>query len=106
MISRIWKATATERGAAAYAEHFRAHVIPSMARLDGYEGAMLLQRQSGERVDVLVISFWRSEEAITAFAGPDIQRAVVATDARRALECFDETVTHFAVIAHDATDLK
>jgi len=105
MISRIWKATATEPGAAAYAEHFRAHVLPAIARVERYQGAMLLQRDAGGQVEVQVISFWASEEAIRAFAGPDIQRAVVDDDAREALESVGETVEHFAVVAYDAAGI-
>jgi heme-degrading monooxygenase HmoA len=106
MISRMWKATATHDGAAMYAEHFRAHVLPSLQRLEGYHGAMLLQRVAGQRVEVLVISFWRSEDAIRRFAGSDIDRAVVAADARLALESFDDVVNHFAVVEHDGLNLS
>jgi heme-degrading monooxygenase HmoA len=106
MISRMWRATATDAGATRYAQHFRGHVLPTLARVDGYHGAMLLQRASGAGVELLVVSFWRSEEVIRAFAGPDITRAVVADDARDVLESFEDTVSHFAVIDHDAWQMN
>jgi len=61
----------------------------------------LLQRPQGNRVEVVVISFWKSEEAIRAFSGPHIDRAVVAEEARGVLESYDEIVSHFEVIADD-----
>jgi heme-degrading monooxygenase HmoA len=102
MVSRVWRATGTTAGAAAYAKHFHGHVLPSMARIDGFQGAMLLQRAFGRGVELVVVSFWLSEQAIHAFAGPDADRAVVADEARRVLEYCDDAVTHFTVVAQDA----
>ena len=102
MISRMWKAIATHAGAREYAEHFRTQVLRSLQSEDGYRGALLLQRvRDDDRVDVRVVSFWESEAAIRAFAGPRIRTAVVADEAREMLESFDDTVSHFTVIAAD-----
>jgi heme-degrading monooxygenase HmoA len=101
MIARVWRATATQSGAAQYARHFHDHVLSSLQRIDGYRAATLLQHSSSQRVEILVISFWSSEDSIRAFAGPDVRRAVVADDARRMLESCEETVEHFAVVAQD-----
>jgi heme-degrading monooxygenase HmoA len=102
MISRIWKAIATASGARQYAEHFHGHVLQDLRAVPGYQGALLLQRPQDNRVEVVVISFWESEEAIRAFSGPHIDRAVVAQEARDVLESYDETVSHFDVIADDS----
>ncbi len=102
MISRIWEAVATRSGAREYAEHFRTNVLRTLQSVDGYRGALLLQRpRDDDRVEVRVVSFWESEDAIRAFAGPHIQTAVVADEARRMLESCDDTVSHFTVIAGD-----
>jgi heme-degrading monooxygenase HmoA len=101
MVARLWRATATEGGAALYQQHFAERVLPSLQRLRGYAGALLLQRPVGNEVQLLVISWWASAEAIRDFAGPDINRAVVDEEARRVLERCDETVEHMTVRASD-----
>jgi heme-degrading monooxygenase HmoA len=101
MISRVWTATATPDGATGYAGHFRSHVVPALRMIDGYAGAMLMQSTTNGVVNLIVISFWTSEDAIRQFAGADFQQAVVADDARRILQSFDDKVRHFSVVAHD-----
>ena len=51
----------------------------------------------GESTELVVISWWISEEAIRGFAGDDFERAVVADEARRVLTSFDDTVRHYEV---------
>ncbi|TMI79435.1 MAG: antibiotic biosynthesis monooxygenase, partial [Bacillati bacterium ANGP1] len=77
MIARIWKAETTPAGAPGYAEHLRARVVPALRQVDGYAGAMLLERSSAGGVEVVVITLWRSLEAIRGFAGADLENAVV-----------------------------
>jgi heme-degrading monooxygenase HmoA len=101
MISRVWRATATPDGALGYAQHFQSHVVPALAGIDGYQGAMLLQSTTNDVVDLIVVSMWASEDAIRQFAGSDLQQAVVADDARRVLRSFDDKVRHYSVVAHD-----
>jgi heme-degrading monooxygenase HmoA len=101
MISRIWTATATPEGAARYAEHFQNQVVPALGAIAGYQGAMLLQSPRNGVVDLIVASFWTSEEAIRQFAGSDVQRAVIADDARRILQSYDDRVRHYSVVARD-----
>ena len=44
-----------------------------------------------------VFSWWESEDAVRAFAGADIGRAVVAEEAKRVLVSFDADVRHYSV---------
>ena len=97
MIARVWTARARPDGADAYAAHFTDHVVPALEAVDGYQGATLLRRARGESTELVVISWWISEEAIRGFAGDDFERAVVAEEARRLLTSFDDTVRHYEV---------
>lgn len=97
MIARVWTARARPDGADAYAAHFNDHVLPALEAVDGYQGATLLRRARGESTELVVISWWISEEAIRGFAGDDFERAVVAEEARRLLTSFDDTVRHYEV---------
>ena len=101
MVARMWRATATEAGARLYEQHFRGHVLPSLRALNGYAGGVLLKTPSEQHIELLVISFWASESAIRAFAGSDVSRAVVAEEASRVLETYEEIVTHFSVETSD-----
>ena len=102
MIARIWSAQTTPAQAPAYAAHLQHRVLPELRGLDGYAGALLLQRDAAESVEVLVITWWRSLEAIRRFAGADLERAVVADEARAVLTQFDRRVRHYEVVVEDA----
>jgi heme-degrading monooxygenase HmoA len=102
MIARIWSAQTTPAQAPAYADHLRSQVLPAVAKVDGYAGAMLLERAVPDGVEIIVITFWRSLDSIRGFAGADIEEAVVAEDAAALLARFDRRVRHFEVVANDA----
>jgi heme-degrading monooxygenase HmoA len=101
MIARTWSARTTPAHAAKYAAHLRDRVIPEIERIDGYQGAMLLEREAAEQIEMTVITYWRSLDAIRAFAGDDLERAVVADEAAALLTDFDRRVTHWRVVAED-----
>src|SRR5262249_26061394 len=102
MIARVWSARTTPGKAPAYAEHLRRRVLPALRTIDGYEGALLLERPAGGgAAEVVVVTFWRSEEAVRAFAGPDPGAAVVAGEAAALLAEFDRRVRHFTVALRD-----
>jgi heme-degrading monooxygenase HmoA len=99
VIARAWSARATLAGATAYELHFRASVLPALARLAGHCGAQLLRCDDGDRVELLVLTYWDSIEAITRFAGVDPEAAVVEDDARATLISYDARVKHLQVVA-------
>ncbi|HTZ36419.1 MAG TPA: antibiotic biosynthesis monooxygenase [Stellaceae bacterium] len=98
MIVREWRGWASREHAAAYPEHFRTVVLPELRALAGFVGATLARRDDGARVEYLVLTRWRSLDAIRAFAGGDIGRAVVEPGAAAALVAFDETVRHYEAV--------
>ncbi|MFG2002918.1 antibiotic biosynthesis monooxygenase [Spirillospora sp. NPDC048911] len=98
MIARVWGAIATEKGADAYRSHFEGEVLPSLRRLNGHRGAYLMERDTEGAVEIEVVTLWESMAAIRAFAGQDVDTAVVEPAAREALTGFDDTVTHFTVV--------
>jgi hypothetical protein len=126
MIARVWTARASGANARRYAEHLRDAVLPVVQRVPGYAGATLLEgRTSGasgasgasrangasgvteagsaadDEIVITVITWWRSEADIRAFAGDNITRAVVTDEARGLLTRFDDTVRHFEVMLED-----
>jgi heme-degrading monooxygenase HmoA len=102
MIIRVWMAPTTEEDQHKYYKHFRSQVLPALHRLDGYEGASLSSRRSHNGVEILVMTRWRSLEAVRAFAGPDAEQAVVADEAARVLKNWDASVKHYETVLEDA----
>ena len=101
MIARVWSAEATPDHAPAYVDHLSKVVLPAIRKTQGYAGAMLLQRPAGAAIEIIVITYWRSLDALHGFAGADLEKAVVATDAVALLTRFDERVRHYEVAVHD-----
>jgi hypothetical protein len=62
---------------------------------------MLLERPVAGAVEVLVITFWQSVDAIRGFAGDDLEGAVVAEAAAALLTQFDRRVRHYEVAVND-----
>jgi len=101
MIARYWSAHTTRAHAPAYADHLRNHVLPTVQKVDGYAGAMLLEREISDGVEIVVITFWKSLDSIREFAGVDIEEAVVADEAASLLTQFDRSVRHYQVMVKD-----
>ncbi len=73
--------------------------MPELRALDGFVDASLLRQERGDEVGIFVITTWTSRDAIRAFAGADIERAVVEPEAAAALTSFDATVQHWDVLS-------
>ncbi len=101
MIARVWAAHTSSGHLTAYLEHLRGQVLPGLQRLDGYEGMTVLDRPLADGIELIVITYWRSMDAIRGFAGADVERAVVAKEAAALLTRFDERVRHYVVALSD-----
>lgn len=102
MIARVWRGWAAPEGADAYERHFRSSVLTELEGLEGFRGATLLRRASGdevEEVEVLAITWFESMDAVRRFAGPEPERAVVQEAAHRVLSRYEEAVSHYEVRA-------
>ncbi len=101
MIARVWSARATPARAPDYVEHLGTRVLPGLRAVDGYAGGMLLQHPTADAVEILVITFWQSLDSLRAFAGDDLEAAVVADEAAALLTQFDRRVRHYEVAVKD-----
>ena len=104
MVARYWSARTTHEHALQYSAHLERHVLPALRALAGYAGAKLLQRTTGTGVEVVVVTWWESLDAIRAFAGDDLETAVVADAAAALLTDFDRRVRHYDVVLQDSMD--
>lgn len=97
-MARIWRGWARAEDADRYESLFRNEVLPHVTQgVRGYRGTELLRRAVGHEVAFTTIFYFDSMEAIRAFAGDDVDRAVVPAAVQDLLIRFDETVTHHEV---------
>ncbi|HXL21383.1 MAG TPA: antibiotic biosynthesis monooxygenase [Candidatus Dormibacteraeota bacterium] len=101
MITRLWSARTTPQLSSAYLEYFEQHVLPELRAISGYVSAQVLTNPSAAQIEILVITVWQSLDAITAFAGPDCESAVVHPAASALLTDYDRRVRHFAAALSD-----
>ncbi len=97
MIARVWHGWAPAGTADAYEAELRTAVLPGLRGVDGYRGALVLRRREGEEVAFVTVTYFQSEGAIRAFAGEDVERAVVTPAAREVLSRFEERARHYEV---------
>jgi heme-degrading monooxygenase HmoA len=98
MIVRAWRGRAASDNPSGYAAHFHQTVLPELRHIAGFLGASLLRTDRQDGIEFLVLTRWQSMDAIRAFAGDEVSRAVVEPDAVAALVGFDKTVTHYEVV--------
>ena len=98
MIIRAWRGLAAAGRQEAYPEHFRRNVLPDLKAIDGFLGVQLLRRPTSNGVEFLVLTRWTSMDAIRAFSGSEVGRAVVEPQAISALADYDRTVAHYDVV--------
>jgi heme-degrading monooxygenase HmoA len=102
MIARIWSGTVRSADAADYADYIRATGFAEYGRTPGNRGAWLLQGERGATTEIIALSLWDSTAAIRAFAGDDIEAAVLYPEDERYLVDGRSTIAHFEVVDHVA----
>ena len=95
MIARLWHGWTSKGNADAYEALLRTKVLPGIHRGRGYRGAYLLRRAEGAEVAFVTITLFASMDAVRAFAGKDLELAVIEPEARKLLARFDERSVHY-----------
>ncbi len=101
MIARFWTAKIAQAHARVYADHLKSQVLTTLRKVDGYIGVKLLERETSDGVEIVVITFWQSLDAIRKFAGPDLEKAVVSDDVISLFLQYDQRVRHYKVVVTD-----
>ena len=98
MISRHWTGLAKAGCTGAYVEHLQTETFPAIRKLPGFVDASILSRVVAEGVEFLVVTQWESLDAIRAFAGEQLDEAVVPAEVRDMMIKYDRQVRHYEVI--------
>jgi heme-degrading monooxygenase HmoA len=97
MVVRFWSARTTQVRFPEYLRLFNQNVLPSLRAVDGFLEARVISQSDGVVVQFIVETLWSSMEAISCFAGPDHEQAVIADEALHLLTSYDHRVRHYLV---------
>lgn len=95
MIARVWRGATRLADAQAYLAYLERTGLAEYRATPGNRGAWVLWRAVGDEAEFNTLSFWENEDAIRAFAGEDISRAVFYPDDDRFLVRRELTVDHY-----------
>jgi heme-degrading monooxygenase HmoA len=98
MIARAWHGVVLENKAEEFLDYVKETGVPGLRSTPGNQGVMVYRRVEQGRVHVLLTSFWQSYQAISAFAGPDIERARYYPKDEEYLIELEPNVTHYEVV--------
>jgi heme-degrading monooxygenase HmoA len=98
MISRQWRGLARPECAEQYVTHLRSETFPHLQAIPGFVAASILRRELDHGTEFLVVTQWRSMDAIRQFAGSDPDVAVVPDAVRQMMLEYDRVVRHYAVV--------
>ena len=101
MIARFWTAKIAQAHAHIYADHLKSQVLTTVRKVDGYIGTKLLERDTGDGVEIVVITLWQSLDSIRKFAGSDLEKAVVSEDVVSLFLQYDRRVRHYKGVVED-----
>jgi len=104
MIARRWRGWAdSAANADAYVAHFERSVRPRLAQTGGFVDATVERvEHEGGRTEIVVVTRWESLDAVRAFAGDELEAAVVEPEARAVLDEYDARVRHIELRDGDA----
>ena len=100
MIARTWTGVVLRADADAYADYIRETGFAEYGRTAGNRGAWMLRRDEGDRTEFITLSLWDSVDAIKAFAGEDIEAAVLYPEDERYLIGGESRTAHYEVADH------
>jgi heme-degrading monooxygenase HmoA len=98
MIVRTWRGATRVEDAEQYLEYVYQTGVADYLATPGNCGALVLRRVVADRAELLLITFWDSEEAVRRFAGPQPDRAVFYPNDDRFLVARDEHVDHYELV--------
>jgi len=78
-----------------YVAHLRRDTFPQLKGIAGFVDATILRRPVERGVEFLIVTRWRSLDAIRQFAGAAAEVAVVPDEVQRMMLDYDRRVAHY-----------
>lgn len=82
-----------------YADYIEETGMRAYRETPGNRGAWMLRRDEGDRTEFVTLSFWDSLDAVRAFAGDDVERAVFYPEDDRFLVERETRVLHYEIVS-------
>jgi heme-degrading monooxygenase HmoA len=98
MIARIWRGAVRPGDADRYADYMRGTGVKEYAETAGNRGVLMLRRDESDRSEFVMVTLWESLDAVRAFAGDEVERAVFYPEDEAFLVERDLTATHYEVL--------
>jgi len=98
MIARIWHGVVPSDKSDEYVEYLNQTGVPDLRATPGNREVKVHRRKEGDRVHFLLISYWDSQDSITAFVGPDIETARYYPRDREYLLELEPGVQHYELV--------
>jgi heme-degrading monooxygenase HmoA len=83
--------------AESYLRHLQRDTFPQLAVIPGFVRASVLRREVEAGTEFQVVTIWESLSAVRAFAGPDLEAAVVPPAVDAMMVHYDQRVVHYEV---------
>ena len=81
-----------------YVAYLKDDTFPHLASLAGFVRATILRRDVAGGTEFQIVTVWDSLQEIEAFAGVDIDRAVVPPVVKAMMVDFDRRVVHYEIV--------
>lgn len=98
MIARIWHGVTSAARSEEYVDYLNKTGLPEYGATEGNRGVYLLRRVEGDQAHFLTLTFWDSKEAISNFAGEDIEKARYYPEDAEFLMELEPLVKHYEVV--------
>ncbi|HET6995450.1 MAG TPA: hypothetical protein VFI06_10740 [Chitinophagaceae bacterium] len=97
MISRHWIGLAKKEKAGEYILHLKTNTFTQLKKLDSFISASILKRELDEGIEFLIITEWKTLDAIKQFAGDQYDTAVVPEIVQPMMIRYDRKARHYEV---------
>jgi len=99
VIARTWRGWTRRDDADEYAAYIEETGMRAYRETPGNRGAWMLRRDEGDRTEFVTLSYWDSLDAVRAFAGDDVERAVFYPEDDRFLVERETRVLHYEIVS-------
>lgn len=97
MIAREWRCVCPADNINEFIPYLSITGIKDAKNTPGFKGAEIFIRDAGASIEVTLITFWESMDSISAFAGENIEKAVLYPDDYKYGISSDLIVKHYTV---------
>ncbi len=98
MIARTWHGVTEASKSSEYLEYLKKTGVRDYQATEGNRGVFVLRRIEEDKAHFLLLTLWESEEAISKFAGSEMEQAKYYPEDEKFLLELELGVTHYEVL--------